>query len=115
MKILCVCEGGNIRSVACAFLFKYRLGYDALAVGIAKNSVETRSMLSKWADRIIVMERKFKGWIPTDYDHKITTYDVGPDIWGNCFHPDLLEIIETCMGHDSLLLSYKPPIEKRGN
>lgn len=102
-KILCVCEGGNVRSVACAYLFKYRFGYNALAISSRKNSLETHQMLWEWADRIIVMQPEFKDFVEPLYRHKVTIYDVGPDQWGNCLHPDLLEIIESHMGHDSLL------------
>jgi protein-tyrosine-phosphatase len=105
MKILCVCEGGNVRSVACAYLFKYRLGDDALAVSVKKNNLETHQMLWQWADRIIVMQPEFKDNIPTYHQHKVKIYDVGPDQWGNCLHPDLLEIIESHMGYD-LELNY---------
>ena len=102
-KILCVCEGGNVRSVACAYLFKYQIGYDALAASWKRNSLGTLMMLYNWADRIIIMQPEFREKvIPTCY-HKITVYDVGPDRWGSALHPDLLEIIETYMGHDSLL------------
>lgn len=73
MKILCICKGGNVRSVALAQLLKNR-GYDALAVGAQDNSQETLKMLEKWADKIVDV----RDYLPED-------------IWRNPRHPDLVK------------------------
>lgn len=101
MKILCVCEGGNVRSVACAYLLKYMHGQDALAVSFAKNSVDTILMLVIWADKIVVMQREMEAIVPSIYQQKVSVYDVGPDKWGNAFHPQLLEKIEAMIQDDA--------------
>jgi hypothetical protein len=91
LKLLTMCQGGNSRSVSLAYLLKYVYGHDALACGWEKNDVKTRNMLCKWADRIFIMQAEFERFIPKKYKEKVTAYDVGPDIWCNPFHPDLLE------------------------
>jgi len=104
VRILCMCEGGNVRSVACAYVLKYKYGQDALAISSRKNNLETHQLLWGWADRIIVMQPEFKNYILPKHHHKVMIYDVGPDQWGNCLHPDLLEIIESHIGHDELFV-----------
>jgi len=101
VKILCLCEGGNVRSVACSYLLKYMHGQDALAASIAKNSAATLVMLCEWADKIIVVERMMKIMIAHKFQSKISVYDVGPDRWGNAFHPQLLEFIEGLIQQDT--------------
>lgn len=93
MKILTVCQGGNSRSVACAYLLKYEYSIDALAIGWEKNSVDTLSMLCTWADKVIIMQAEFEQFIPTAYKEKIEIIDVGPDVWFNGLHPELINII----------------------
>ena len=101
MKILCVCEGGNVRSVACAYLLKYMHCQDALAVSFAKNSPATILMLVEWADKIIVMQREMEAIVPFRHKPKVSVYDVGPDKWGNAFHPQLLEQVEMLIQQDT--------------
>lgn len=95
MKVLCMCQGGNSRSVGCAFLLKYTYGIDALSCSWEKNSAETLDMLFGWADHIIVMEEHFQKYIPRDFKDKLIIVDVGPDIWCNGLHPGLLTILGT--------------------
>lgn len=76
MKILCICEGGNVRSVALAELLKDR-GNNAIAIGMKYIDKETLLILTKWADKIIDVR---------DYLPK--------DIWGNSADKDLRELIK---------------------
>ena len=76
LKVLCICAGGNVRSVAMAQFIKelngiYRsdnknLSYEAIAIGKVYTSDKTMKMLNEWANIIINME----DYIPFD-------------IWGN--------------------------------
>ena len=59
MKILTVCEHGNVRSVALAYLLKVIYGYDVLAIGMKETGIETQNMLFTWADTIIFLEHSF--------------------------------------------------------
>jgi len=80
-RVLCVCQGGNCRSVHLAYLLKYRYGVDALAVGFEKNSQETLNLLCQWADAIIVVEGKYRDNIADEWFEKVHVMDVGEDQW----------------------------------
>ncbi len=90
MKILCICQRGNSRSVALAYIFKDVLNQDALAMGIESASDETKEMLYGWADIIILVDKSFKDEIPGEYRDRLRVWDVGPDRYFLGFHPDLL-------------------------
>lgn len=90
-RILCVCSGGNVRSVTLAYILKRIYRYDALACGIKGNSPYTVDYLCKWADRIVLLEETFKKGIPERYHPKIIVYDVGPDVWNQANHQELVD------------------------
>jgi len=89
MKVLCVCAWGNVRSVAMAQHIKELNGkyenhrqqgtlkYEAIAIGNAVTSVETKRMLVEWADLVIDM----RNYLPTDD-------------WHNARHPELKEKVK---------------------
>lgn len=81
MKILCVCEGGNSRSVTLALLLKDGLHQDALSMGIRRNSEETKNMLYEWADKIILVAGKCESEIPDKFRDKLVIWDVGDDVY----------------------------------
>lgn len=82
MKVLCVCEHGNVRSVALAYLIKTIYKHEAIAIGEKDTSKETRDLLIEWADKVI--------YVPDL---------VGEDIWHDPFHHNLqhklLKVIDT--------------------
>lgn len=88
MKVLCICQNGNNRSVFMAYRLK-RFGHEALAAGWNKLSEQTLHMLCDWADKIIIMEGQFYGHIPLPYRNKVIAADVGPDEWGPQWHSEL--------------------------
>jgi predicted protein tyrosine phosphatase len=90
MKILTICSAGAVRSVGMAYLLKEMYGHDAIPVGHDLNSQQTIDMLADWADLIIVMQPQYAAGLPMRDAHKIIKIDIGPDIWGNSLHPDLL-------------------------
>lgn len=90
MNILVVCAGAVCRSVAMALVLKQD-GHDAIAISADWNYPDTFDMMSQWADRIVLMEPKFKGHIHSLYHDKIRVCDVGPDIWLNPLKDDLLQ------------------------
>lgn len=65
-------------------------GRDGLACGWQSNTEETRYMLCHWAQTIIVMETYMAEFVPEEFKHKVLIYDVGPDIWSNPLHEDLI-------------------------
>ena len=74
MKILCICKGGNVRSVALTQAIKED-GHEAIAIGTDHISAETLLMLGKWADSKINLNH----YIPID-------------IWRNPRDPVLKEV-----------------------
>ena len=94
MKILCVCQRGNVRASGLAYILKDRDGHDALACGWETNFGETLEMLCEWADKIIVLESYFKNKIPIKNQGKVEIFDVGIDRWGTPTHPELLQILQ---------------------
>lgn len=91
-KVLTVCERGNSRSVALAFVLKdYTIGKpEAIACGIKSTSKETFAMLADWADTIVLVDKKFEQDIPKKYKVKLKICDVGPDIYFRGFETSLL-------------------------
>jgi hypothetical protein len=94
MKVVCMCQGGNSRSAGCGYLLKYFYGQDALACGWEKNSPDTLKMLFAWAEVIVVMQEEFKKYVPSEYWAKLCIVDIGPDVWFNSLHPEMLQKID---------------------
>lgn len=86
MKILCVCDQGNNRSVTFAHLLKYK-GHETLSAGLQTNSPETLTMLFKWADIIIITAVDQD--IPDEFVPKVTLMNVGPDTYPRPFNKEL--------------------------
>lgn len=86
MKILCVCDQGNNRSVHLAHLLKY-WDHDTIPVGLATTSIETLEMLYNWADRILTTS--FDQKVPGEFADKVKLIDIGPDIYPRPFNPEL--------------------------
>ena len=93
MNILCLCERGNSRSVALAWMFKdYMLpAHNAIAGGMRTMDDETKKMLYEWADRIILVDKMFENEIPEEYKLKLKIWDVGPDRFFRGFEQSLLD------------------------
>ena len=106
MKVLTMCQGGNSRSVAAGFLLKYKYNIDAIACSWEKNSPSTLKMLMEWADKIIVMQEHMRQYVLPEYQQKIIVIDVGPDIWCNGLHTELLQKV------DSHLIQMCVPVER---
>lgn len=103
MKILCVCEGGNVRSRALAYVLHDLKGHEAIPVGVRWMSSETAHMLSAWADRIVVMQSHLAAHFAVipDAKPKIRILDVGPDTYGLNISPDLMRQVHA--GVDGVL------------
>ena len=92
MKCLCVCSGGNVRSVTLAFVLKHK-GYDAISSIARFNSKKTFDLLGKWADVIYVVQEKYSKAIPDKWKNKIKLFDLGPDIWHHSLNKQLIKKI----------------------
>lgn len=88
MKVLCVCNHGNVRSVGLAYLIKtvYKGEHDVLTAGVEENSPETLKMLWEWADGVVYLTPEAKQYFLTvDAGTKSVFIDVGDDTWHNPF------------------------------
>jgi predicted protein tyrosine phosphatase len=93
MKYLCVCDGGNVRSQAMAYVLHDLKGHEAIPVGRIRVSEKTMEMMCKWADTIIIMQPHMEVSIKEKYRHKLLCVDVGEDRFGIYVHPELLQIV----------------------
>ena len=89
MKVLCLCQKGNSRSVVLAWLLRKQFGHETLAAGMVTASRATRKMLYEWADRIILVVPRYQHRIPEECRDKLRVIDAGGDPWN---------------GHDEALL-----------
>jgi len=92
VKYLCVCDGGNVRSHALAYVLHDLRGHESIAVGRLRVSKKTLTMLCDWADQIVLMQGHMTESIPAEYQTKIRVTDVGPDRFGIYIHPELLQM-----------------------
>ena len=97
-RIVTMCQGGHVRSVALKYLLRYGgPNLDVLACGWESNTEQTRRMLFEWADTIIILQSKFEQHVPSEFhdnsdgSRRLFCYDVGEDRFGNPFHPELQE------------------------
>lgn len=81
MKVLCLCQKGNSRSVVLAWYLRKLFGHETLAAGMVTASRSTRQMLYEWADRIILVVPRYKHWIPPEFIGKLRVVDAGCDPW----------------------------------
>ena len=94
MKILCMCQRGNTRSAALAYLLKDFYGHDAIAAGWQSNGFEIRKVLSDWADVVIVMQPDMVVCVDEPNRNKVRVLDVGPDTYLHSRDPVLLEKLQ---------------------
>lgn len=99
MKILCVCDHGNNRSVHFAHQLKY-MKHDVLTAGLIKNDPATLDMLFQWADVIITTASD--QIIPEEYSQKVKLWDVGEDIYPRPMNPDLLQLVKNFITENPL-------------
>ena len=102
MKILCLCERGNSRSVALAWILKDHMGHNAIASGMRTMDDETKELLYNWADRIILVDKIFESEIPGQYKPKLKIWDVGPDRFFRGFEQSLLDTYVKYINEESL-------------
>lgn len=89
MKILCVCDIGNNRSVHFASQLKF-WKHDTIAIGLDTTTQETLKMLYEWADIILLTENMQRLKMPEGYEAKIKFCDVGIDIYPRPYNAELL-------------------------
>jgi hypothetical protein len=87
MRVLCLCDEGNNRSVTLASNLKY-LGHDVLSAGLRRNSPETLELLFEWAEYIITTDTD--QFVPPWHSDKVHLWHIGPDKYPRAFNPQLL-------------------------
>lgn len=88
MKILVLCNHGNVRSVGLAYLIKTIYKHEAIAAGVEDLSADTLLYLAKWADKIITLTPEAMKTME-GYTDKLGNLYVGEDIWHNPFAQEL--------------------------
>ena len=99
MRILCVCNFGNVRSVALKNSFRMlnrkEIKYDVLNVGLLCTSKETIKYLVDWADWVIDLannDLKERRFLIDISKNKYKREDIGGDRWLSAFDEELKEI-----------------------
>lgn len=93
-RVLCVCRGGQVRSVAARSVLHNHFGFrKVIAAGWETNDEVTIDSLCGWADAVVIVGRgadwKASGLVSTPVN-KTLYVEVGPDVWGRYDHPELL-------------------------
>lgn len=90
-RFLVVCDGGNVRSHALAYVLKYDHQQEAIAIGRWFMSEASIAYFCDWADVIVTTRPHMSESIRPEYQHQIVCWDMGEDVWGYGFHQDLLK------------------------
>ncbi len=96
MKVLTVCNHGNVRSVSLAWAIKHRstpnvYQHEAIAIGAEYTSRPTLDLLINWADVVVWLSEN----VSAPESDKVANYvkKVGADRWFNPFHPELVQLM----------------------
>lgn len=105
-KIVCVCNGGNVRSVALAESLKGTFGCEAISASTYWLSKETMTMLCQWADIIAPVQIRDPIYEPEPdhtlwrenvmwtFENKIRIFPIGKDIYGTAQNAELRSLIK---------------------
>ena len=66
--------------------------HEAIPIGRLRASKKTIDMLSKWSDKIIIMQPHMLESVDKKYHDKVICVDVGEDRFGIYIHPELLDM-----------------------
>lgn len=108
MNFLAICQYGHSRSVCCCRVL-HQYGHKAVAAGVG-TAGSAISLLSEWADVILVMEPQYISHVPVNDRDKVVVIDVGRDRWSNPYNQELHAIIEIMLA-DKGLIQRKGTIE----
>jgi predicted protein tyrosine phosphatase len=106
MRFLCICDGGNVRSRALAYVLHDLMDHEAIPIGRRWASHYTMRMLCEWADVVVVMQPNMIESVPHDLQHKVRCIDVGEDRYGLNISPDLIR--QVTAGAEKLLATSPP-------
>ena len=112
--VVTICQGGLVRSggLKYALTYRYKAGFDVLALGIEGNSVRRLRALTEQATHVVVMQAVLLDHLPDDIKHsgKVLLCEVGPDRYGSPLHPQLqLRIDNWVSAGGAVRLGVLPP------
>lgn len=90
MRVLTVCERGLNRATTAQWLLQHEPDTEVISAGLHTLSADTLSMLYAWADRIVLLDGRYRDAIPAD---KLVSWDVGPDRFEHHFNPELVRLL----------------------
>lgn len=90
MRVLCVCERGLNRSTTAQWALSHEPNTEVLSAGLHTLSEDTLAMLFDWADRIILLDKRYVNSVPRE---KLVLWDVGPDRYEHHFNPELVRLV----------------------
>jgi hypothetical protein len=93
IKILCICQRGNCRSVGTRYCLNERGYNNVIAIGWRNTSIETLKMLSDWAEIILVAKPYHGDYFSSGKKKVNKEFTIGEDKWGNPMHKDLHRIV----------------------
>ncbi len=80
---------GINRSGAASIILKKYFKHDVMQAGYGITQPDTFKMLSDWADRIVICDNSAVGSIPPGDQKKIAVFNIGDDVYGSPWQPDL--------------------------
>lgn len=110
LKVLCVCEHGNSRSVALGWILKEHFGMNVLCCGTTENLQDeaTCTMLLNWADVVILVDERLTSSIPEQFHKKLLICHVGDDTYFRGYDRALLEQYAVFITGRGLAWQYTP-------
>ena len=94
LRILCVCQKGNVRSVGIARRLKDKRHYrNVIAIGAENTEEATLAMLCDWAELILLAEPSLGSLLPRGTEKVVDEFTIGPDVYNNPIHTELQSII----------------------
>ena len=93
IKILCVCNKGEVRSVATRHCLMKRGYRNVIAIGWYGMTDATLDMLGNWADIILVAKPYHAKYLASGREKVNKQFTLGEQIWDNPLHPDLHKLV----------------------
>jgi len=94
MRALTLCAAGKVRSAAMAWALK-DCGIEAVPAGLLSESRDFILGIGNLVDKVILMDNDLLPKLPSELTPKLTIVDLGPDVWMNPLHRDLIRRVRS--------------------